>query len=108
MAPASPALQAINTEMKASLLANLAFLGLFSLTQVSAQDAAAAVSANDNKDAAASATKQYIVSFEDEVTSEDFESVRKWIKEHNGEVVEAINENFAKLIIAKMDESISK
>ncbi len=52
--------------------------------------------------------KQYVVTFHDEVTAEDFSEVSKWITENNGEIVESINENFAKLIIAKSDPSIRK
>lgn len=53
-----------------------------------------------------SALKQYVVTFHDEVSAEEFSEVSKWITENNGEIVESINENFAKLIIAKSDPSI--
>lgn len=52
--------------------------------------------------------KQYVVTFHDEVTAEDFSEVSKWITENKGEIVESINENFAKLIIAKSDPKIRK
>lgn len=55
-----------------------------------------------------SAVKQYVVTFHDEVTADDFSDVSKWITENHGEIVESINENFAKLIIAKSDPSICK
>ena len=89
--------------MKFALVAISALFGL-SL----AQNAAAPSNEEAKPAAAGASTKQYVVSFEDEVSSQDFEAVSKWIKERNGEIVESINENFAKLIIAKMDESISK
>lgn len=50
--------------------------------------------------------KQYVVTFHDEVSADDFSEVSKWITENKGEIVESINENFAKLIIAKSDDSI--
>lgn len=55
-----------------------------------------------------SSLKQYVVTFHDEVSAEDFSEVSKWITENKGEIVESINENFAKLIIAKSDPSIRK
>lgn len=60
------------------------------------------------KDAKTDGLKQYVVSFHDEVSMQDFDAASKWITEHKGEIVESINENFAKLIIAKMDNKISK
>lgn len=53
-----------------------------------------------------SALKQYVVTFRDEVSANDFEETSKWITDNKGKIVESINENFAKLIIAKMDSSI--
>ncbi len=85
--------------MKFALLAITALFGL-SAAQEAPKDASAG--------SAAPAAKQYVVSFEDDVSPQDFEAVSKWIKDHEGEIVESINENFAKLIIAKMDDSISK
>ena len=55
-----------------------------------------------------SSIKQYVVTFRDEVSATDFSEISKWITDNNGEIVESINENFAKLIIAKMDSSIRK
>ena len=55
-----------------------------------------------------SALKQYVVTFRDEVSAADFSEVSKWITDNKGEIVESINENFAKLIIAKSDPSIRK
>lgn len=52
------------------------------------------------------ALKQYVVTFRDEVSASDFEETSKWITDNKGQIVESINENFAKLIIAKMDSSI--
>lgn len=52
-------------------------------------------------------SKQYVVSFHDEISMEQFDAASKWITEHKGEIVESINENFAKLIIAKMEPKIS-
>jgi hypothetical protein len=91
--------------MKFALLAVSALFG-FSAAQVVAEDAKPAAAAADIA-STPEATKQYVVSFEDEVSTQDFEAVSKWIKDRHGEIVESINENFAKLIIAKMDESIS-
>lgn len=54
------------------------------------------------------AVKQYIVTFHDEATAVDFSEISQWITENKGEIVESINENFAKLIIAKSDPSIRK
>lgn len=55
-----------------------------------------------------SGIKQYVVTFRDEATASDFSEITKWITENKGEIVESINENFAKLIIAKSDPSIRK
>lgn len=55
-----------------------------------------------------SGIKQYVVTFHDEATASDFSEITKWITENKGEIVESINENFAKLIIAKSDPSIRK
>lgn len=70
------------------------------------------VLANDAKDGGSISTdsgaKQYIVTFHDEATNEEFSDISKWITENKGEIVESINENFAKLIIAKSDPSIRK
>lgn len=67
---------------------------------------------NDNASAGTisteSALKQYVVTFRDEVSANDFEETSKWITDNKGQIVESINENFAKLIIAKMDSSIRK
>lgn len=53
-----------------------------------------------------STLKQYVVSFHDNVSAEVFDEVSTWITNNKGEIIESINENFAKLIIAKSDESI--
>lgn len=70
------------------------------------------VLANDANDGGSistdSGSKQYIVTFHDEATNEEFSDISKWITENKGEIVESINENFAKLIIAKSDPSIRK
>lgn len=55
-----------------------------------------------------SVKQQYIVTFHDEATSENFSEISQWITDNKGEIVESINENFAKLIIAKSDPSIRK
>ena len=70
--------------------------------------------AEESKDASAatisteSTVKQYVVTFHDEVSAEEFSEVSKWITENKGQIVESINENFAKLIIAKSDDAIRK
>lgn len=70
------------------------------------------VLANDVQETGSSisteSVKQYIVTFHDEATTDDFSEISKWITENKGEIVESINENFAKLIIAKSDPSIRK
>lgn len=70
------------------------------------------VFAKDSKENEAISTdsgiKQYVVTFHDEATVSDFSEITKWITENKGEIVESINENFAKLIIAKSDPSIRK
>jgi hypothetical protein len=53
-----------------------------------------------------SSLKQYVVTFHDEISGDDFSEVSKWITDNKGEIVESINEHFAKLIIAKSDPSI--
>ena len=55
-----------------------------------------------------SSLKQYIITFHDEATSAEFSEISKWVTDNKGEIVESINENFAKLIIAKSDPSIRK
>jgi hypothetical protein len=55
-----------------------------------------------------SGVKQYVVTFHDDATAIDFSEISQWITENKGEIVESINENFAKLIIAKSDPSIRK
>ena len=80
------------------------FLGMFASNL--------SVSAKENKENEAqkvsteNALKQYVVTFHDEITAVDFDDTSKWITDNRGEIVESINENFAKLIIAKMDPSI--
>lgn len=55
-----------------------------------------------------SGVKQYVVTFKDDATIADFSEITQWITENKGEIVESINENFAKLIIAKSEPSIRK
>ena len=55
-----------------------------------------------------SPVKQYIVTFHNEATAADFNEISQWITENKGEIVESINENFAKLIIAKSGDYIRK
>ena len=55
-----------------------------------------------------SSLKQYIITFHDEATSAEFSEISKWVTDNKGEIVESINVNFAKLIIAKSDPSIRK
>jgi len=55
-----------------------------------------------------SGVKQYVVTFKDEATIADFSEITQWITDNKGEIVESINENFAKLIIAKSEPSIRK
>lgn len=79
---------------------------------VKAQKDASSTAAEEEKPASTQKVpegfKQYVVSFHDEVSMEQFDAASKWITEHKGEIVESINENFAKLIIAKMEPKISK
>lgn len=55
-----------------------------------------------------SGMKQYVITFQDGATTADFSEITQWITDNKGEIVEKINENFAKLIIAKSDPSIRK
>lgn len=86
-----------------------AILGLLSSSIfVSAQEAKASEAVSAEAISTESALKQYVVNFHDEATAEDFSEISKWITDNNGEIIENINENFAKLIIAKSDTSIRK
>lgn len=62
---------------------------------------------NEQNKSEETAQKQYIVTLRDEISGTDFDEVSNWITGNGGKIVESINENFAKLIIAKADESIS-
>ena len=55
-----------------------------------------------------SGIEQYVVTFHNYATASDFSEITQWITQNKGEIVESINENFAKLIIAKSDSSIRK
>lgn len=89
--------------MKFAAIAFAAIIGIMTTSSVYAEEQiipAAVISTE-------SAAKQYVVTFHDDISTEAFEETSKWIKENNGEVLESINENFAKLMIVKMSDSIS-
>ena len=52
--------------------------------------------------------KNWVVNFktDTEVSASNFEDVEKWITANNGKVVDKLNSNEYKVIIAEMDEKI--
>lgn len=54
------------------------------------------------------APKNWVVNFktDTEVSASNFEEVEKWITANNGKVVDKLNSNEYKVIIAEMDEKI--
>lgn len=89
-------------------LFRIIFAALLGLLSSSMLVFAEAIKENSTTISTESDLKQYVITFHDEVSATDFSEVSKWITDNKGEIVESINENFAKLIIAKSDPSICK
>ena len=49
--------------------------------------------------------KNWIISFKNDATEQNMKEVEKWILQ-KGEVVEFLNDEYIKLLVAKMDDSI--